>query len=105
MESYLYLRFCFIKVCLFKKKKKREGKKSTFCSVKERNEVQKYSIFSPLFTCDYICDTCTDSPCRLHSYPLNISSSRSAAVWWGDLVLYLVSLLQEKSLSYYQTRA
>lgn len=45
----MYLRFCFIKVCLFlKKKKKREGKKSTFCSVKERNEVQKYSIFSPL---------------------------------------------------------
>lgn len=42
----MYLRFCFIKVCLFKKKKKREGKKNT-CSVKERNEVQKYSIFSP----------------------------------------------------------
>lgn len=53
----------------------------------------------PLFTCDYICDTCTDSPCRLHSYPLNIGSSRSAAVWWGDLVLELVSLLQEKSIS------
>lgn len=106
MESYLYLRFCFIKVCLFKKKKKKRGEKKhlLFCEGEERGTKIQY-IFPPLFTCDYICDTCTDSPCRLHSYSLNIGSSRSAAVWWGDLVLYLVSLLQEKSLSYYQTRA
>lgn len=42
MESYLYLRFCFIKVCLFKKKKRGEKKHLLFCEGEERGTKIQY---------------------------------------------------------------
>lgn len=44
MESYLYLRFCFIMVCLFKKKKKKRGEKKhlLFCEGEERGTKIQY---------------------------------------------------------------
>ena len=94
-----------------------------FCSLKERNEVQhiyygiscprvawlKTPLFTPLrqMTCG---DVCAAPPAHIHvhrhSHPsVNSRSSPSPAAQWGNIVLYLVPLLQETDVIFITFRS